>query len=123
MFDLDRSGSDKLQVITSESSAAAPPAETAPVRSKNERGFLRGEALLGNGAQSGGWHRLETGQMFGSDETLIVLFDTSLSMQWEKRAELSGAQTLLRRLRPADNSACCFSIARRTFPGCTDISG
>ena len=51
-FDLDRAGSDTLQVITHRNpvSAQPSPTETAPVRSNNEPGFFAAEALLGTGS-------------------------------------------------------------------------
>ena len=50
-FDLDRAGSDTLQVITHRNpvSGQPSPTETAPVRSTNEPGFFAAEALLGTG--------------------------------------------------------------------------
>ena len=50
-FDLDRAGSDTLQVIAHRNpiSGQPSPTETAPIRSNNEPGFFAAEALLGTG--------------------------------------------------------------------------
>ncbi|HKM83769.1 MAG TPA: VIT and VWA domain-containing protein [Candidatus Acidoferrum sp.] len=103
-FDLDRTGSDTLQVIGHRNpiSAQPSPTETAPIRSNNEPGFFAAEALLGTGkgpsAASGG-----TVAGPGSAKTLILLMDTSLSMQWEKlERSYQGLETLLRTLKPED---------------------
>src|SRR6266852_2583232 len=53
-FELDRAGSDTLQVLTYRNpvSGQPSPTETAPVRSTNEPGFFAVEALLGNGQKT-----------------------------------------------------------------------
>jgi len=103
-FDLDRTGSDTLQVIAHRNpiSAQPSPTETAPIRSNNEPGFFAAEALLGKGqgpsAASG-----STVAGAGSAKTLIILMDTSLSMQWEKlERSYQALETLLRTLKPED---------------------
>ncbi len=103
-YDLDRAGSDTLQVITHRNpvSGQPSPTETTPVRSTNEPGFFAAEALLGtgrDGAPSAGTptHASE------SPKTLVILFDTSLSMQWEKlERSYQALETLLRTLKPTD---------------------
>lgn len=103
-YELDRAASDTLQVLTFRNpvSGQPSPTETAPVRSTNEPGFFAAEALLGSGqrapgAASGG------AQTSGPAKTLILLFDTSLSMQWEKlERSYQALETLLRTLQPAD---------------------
>ncbi len=103
-YEMDRAASDTLQVLTYRNpvSGQPSPTETAPVRSANEPGFFAAEALLGTGqpslaANSG------TGQSNGQAKTLLVLFDTSLSMQWEKlERSYQALETLLRTLQPAD---------------------
>jgi Ca-activated chloride channel homolog len=102
-FALNSSASDTLQVLTYRNpvSGQPSPTETAPVRSRNEPGFFEAEALLGNGhhaAANGG------SQTPGPSKTLIILFDTSLSMQWEKlERSYQALETLLRGLQPSDN--------------------
>src|SRR5208283_5167415 len=103
-YDLDRAGSDTLQVIIHRNplSGQPSPTETAPVRSTNEPGFFAAEALLGTGQGNAGAagtpaHAAE------SAKTLVILFDTSLSMQWEKlERSYQALEMLLRTLKPAD---------------------
>ena len=103
-FQLDRAGSDTLQVLAFRNpvSGQPSPTETAPVRSTNEPGFFAVDALLGGGQQvppiAG-----NAAQDSGPAKTLILLFDTSLSMQWEKlERSYQALETLLRTLRPSD---------------------
>src|SRR5260370_14762758 len=76
---------------------------TAAVRSINEPGFFADEALLGGGQPT----RSASGnaaQDSNQAKTLVLLFDTSLSMQWEKlERSYQAIETLLRTLRPADS--------------------
>ncbi len=120
-YDLDRAGSDTLQVITHRNpvSGQPSPTETAPVRSTNEPGFFAAEALLGTGQGYAGAagtpaHAAE------SAKTLVILFDTSLSMQWEKlERSYQALETLLRTLKPADkfNLILFNSQTQRFQPG------
>src|SRR6266481_3413256 len=104
-FELDRTGNDTLRVLAFRNpvSSQPSPTETAPVRSANEPGFFAVDALLGGGKQipsaSG-----NADQDPGPAKTLVLLFDTSLSMQWEKlERSYQALETLLRRLRPSDS--------------------
>jgi len=103
MYSLDPVGADSLQVLTYRNpvSGQPSPTETAPVRSRNEPGFFEAEALLGYGKNpSPGAAGSEES---GPPKTLVILFDTSLSMQWEKlERSYQALETLLRTLRPAD---------------------
>jgi Ca-activated chloride channel homolog len=104
-FQLDRAGSDTLQVLAFRNpiSGQPSPTETAPVRSTNEPGFFAVNALLGGGqpAPSGSGN---AGEDSGPSKTLVLLFDTSLSMQWEKlERSYQALETLLRTLRPSDS--------------------
>src|SRR5258708_28366230 len=101
---MDGAASDTLQVLVHRNPVSGQPAptETAPTRSTNEPGFFAAEALLGTGqqapAEGSGVHNS------GSAKTLIILFDTSLSMQWEKlERSYQALETLLRTLQPVDN--------------------
>src|SRR3954470_6453704 len=78
-YDLDPAASDTLQLLTYRNpvSGQPSPTETAPVRSTNEPGFFEAQALLGFGAGTA------TADA-SAPKTVIALFDTSLSMQWEK---------------------------------------
>ena len=101
-YDLDPAAADTLQILTYRNpvSGQPSPTETAPVRSTNEPGFFGAEALLGFGAASAP----SANAASGTPKTVIVLFDTSLSMQWEKlERSYQALETLLRTLRPADH--------------------
>jgi len=104
-FELDRAGSDTLQVLAFRNPASGQPSptETAPVRSTNEPGFFAVDALLGGGQQTssaGG----NAAQDAGPTKTIVLLFDASLSMQWEKlERSYQALETLLRTLRPSDS--------------------
>ena len=100
-YDLDPIASDTLQLLTYRNpvSAQPSPTETAPVRSTNEPGFFEAEALLGFGRVS---TPSDTAAAV-APKTVIVLFDTSLSMQWEKlERSYQALETLLHTLRPED---------------------
>jgi Ca-activated chloride channel homolog len=101
-FDVDPAESDTLQLLTYRNpvSGQPSPTETAPVRSTNEPGFFEVEALLGFGQAP-----VVTGNTAsGAPKTVIVLFDTSLSMQWEKlERSYQALETLLHTLRPQDH--------------------
>src|SRR5258708_13738335 len=103
-YDLDPAASDTLQVLTYRNpvSVQPSPAETAPLRSTNEPGFFEAEALLGLGANSQSGAKSAN----GVPKTVIVLFYTSLSMQWDKlERSYQAFETLLRSLRPSDHFA------------------
>jgi Ca-activated chloride channel family protein len=101
-YDLDPATSDSLQLLTYRHPVSGQPAptETAPVRGTNEPGFMQAEALLGYGKGA-----VPSGNSpSGAPKTVIVLFDTSLSMQWEKlERSYQAFETLLRTLRPTDH--------------------
>ena len=101
--DLDAAGADTVDVLTYRNPVSGQPApsETAPVRSTNESGFFEAEALTGYGKRS---TPSATGNAASAvPKTLIILFDTSLSMQWEKlERSYQALENLLRTLRPAD---------------------
>jgi Ca-activated chloride channel family protein len=103
-YDLDAAGADKLEVLTYRNpvSGQPSPTETAPVRSTHEPGFFEAEALLGYGKSpapaSGG------AASASAPKILVILFDTSLSMQWEKlERSYQALESLLRTLRPDDH--------------------
>jgi Ca-activated chloride channel family protein len=103
-FDLDKTGSDTLAVITHRNpmSGQPSPVETAPARNTNEPGFFAVDALLGFGPNnSAGKENSSTN--LGPAKTVVILFDTSLSMQWEKlERSYQALETLLRSLKPED---------------------
>src|SRR5579872_1064065 len=103
-WDLDSAASDSLQLLTYRNpvSGQPSPTEMSPVRSTNEPGFFEAEALLGFG-NAGAPAGNGSG---GPSKTVVVLFDTSLSMQWEKlERSYHALETLLHSLRPADRFA------------------
>ena len=125
-FDLDPSESDKLQVLTYRNPVSQQPfpTETAPVRSANtkEPGFFEAEALLGLGAKQ---NSPANSSSSAPSKTVIVLFDTSLSMQWEKlERSYQALETLLRNLRPTDRfSLVLFNSGTQVVPISAATSG
>jgi Ca-activated chloride channel family protein len=101
-YDLDSAASDTLQLLTYRNpiSGQPSPTETAPVRSTNEPGFFEAETLLGFGSAK----TPSVNTASGAPKTVIVLFDISLSMQWEKlERSYQALETLLHTLRPVDH--------------------
>ena len=104
-FDLDQSGSDTLAVITYRNpiNGQPSPTEMAPVRSSNEPGFFAAEALLGLGPAGAKSAPNPSATTASRAKTVVVLFDISLSMQWEKlERSYQALETLLRSLKPED---------------------
>ncbi len=103
-FDLDKAGSNTLAVLTHRNpvSGQPSPTETSPVRSRNEPGFFAAEALLGL-ASNAGTAQENSATKPGPSKTVVILFDTSLSMQWEKlERSYQALESLLRSLKPED---------------------
>ena len=103
-YSVNSAASDTLQVLTYRNPVSGQPAptETAPVKSTNEPGFFEASALFGMGSTAGS----SDGPSASPQKTVIVLFDTSLSMQWEKlERSYQVLETLLHTLRPADRFA------------------
>jgi Ca-activated chloride channel homolog len=101
-YDLDPASSDTLQLLTyrNPNRGQPSPTEMTPVRSTDEPGFFEAEALSGFGSMGAP----SAGNASVAPKTVIVLFDTSLSMQWEKlERSYQALQTLLHTLRPADH--------------------
>jgi Ca-activated chloride channel family protein len=99
----DASNSDQLRVLTYRNSKAdAPqPDETAPQRSQNEPGFFEASVLVGEGRMA---QQTSAPADNGAPRNMVVLFDNSLSMQWEKLERSYGAlEKLLLILRPQDH--------------------
>jgi Ca-activated chloride channel homolog len=115
-YDVDGAASDTLQILTYRNpvSAQPSPSETAPVRSTNEPGFFQAAALLGSGSGFGSGESTLT----GDPKTVIILFDTSLSMQWEKlERSYQALETLLHTLRPSDHfSLILFNAETHALP-------
>jgi Ca-activated chloride channel homolog len=92
------------------------PVETAPARNANEPGFFEVEALLSGGS---GPSATATANASASvrPRTIIILFDVSLSMQWEKlERSYQALETLLRSLEKQDTfNLILFNNETRIF--------
>lgn len=114
-FDLDKSGSDSLAILTHRNPNSGPssPTETAPVRSTNEPGFFAADALLGTGPSAVS----AVGASTSAPKAILILFDTSLSMQWEKlERSYQAMETLLRTIKPTDKfNVILFNSQVQTF--------
>jgi len=117
-YDLDAAGADTLNLLTYRNPVTGQPAptETAPIRSTNEPGFFEAEALLGYGKSSA--PSATDKAVSGAPKILVILFDTSLSMQWEKlERSYQALESLLRTLRPGDRfNLLLFNNQVQTFP-------
>ena len=98
------------------------PMETAPIRVSNPPGFFEVETLLSGGNETNASHSGALAAPPGPDtptrtKTMIVLFDVSLSMQWEKlERSYEALETLLRSLKPQDNfNLVLFNSNTRDF--------
>lgn len=117
-YDLDRSGSDTIQILTHREpdSGQPSPTETAPLRRTDEPGFFAVEALLGSGVVSPA-NPQAAASTSGPPKTLVLLFDISLSMQWEKlERSYAALEAILRALQPADRfNLILFNSQTQTF--------
>ncbi len=81
-YGLDPAGADRLEILTHRDPSAA-----------DEMGFVEASALIGSGKIAPA----------SSAKTVIVLFDNSLSMQWEKlERSFQALDRLLHALKPGD---------------------
>ncbi len=102
-YDLDSKHADTLDVIAyrQPESGQPDPTEMSPVRSHNEPGFFEAQALLGLNSNS--TTQAKEGLEWGTPKTVVVLFDNSLSMQWEKlERSYAAMEAMLRALHPND---------------------
>lgn len=100
-YQFDSKRADTLDVITYRNPDSGQPdaAETSPVRSHNEPGFFEAQSLIG--ATGTGAQATNNG---GAARNLVILFDNSLSMQWDKlERSYAAMETVLRSLRPEDH--------------------
>ena len=98
-YELDSAAADSLRVLTyrNPDSGQPDPTEKSPVRSNNEPGFAEIEALLGNKQAA------ENSAAARPPHNVIVLFDDSLSMQWDKlERSYEAMEKVLHSLRPQD---------------------
>lgn len=97
-YSLDPEKTDTLQVLTyrNPDPGAPDPAETTRRPGGAEPGFFQASALFAPAVQRGSGKQ-------ASPRTVVALFDTSLSMQWDKlERSFQALETLLRSLEPAD---------------------
>ena len=115
-YDFDAASADSLRLLTFRNPVSSQPAptETAPIRSNTDPGFFEAEALLGYGAAGNPGPGTES----GPPKALVVLFDISLSMQWEKlERSYRALETLLRTLRPTDHfGVVLFNAQTQVIP-------
>ncbi|HET9281992.1 MAG TPA: VIT and VWA domain-containing protein [Candidatus Angelobacter sp.] len=80
-YELDQAAGDSLHVLAyrNPDSGQTDPTEMSPERSTNEPGFAEVEALLANKNATG-----TNGTAARPPHNVILLFDNSLSMQWDK---------------------------------------
>jgi Ca-activated chloride channel family protein len=80
-YELDQAAGDSLHVLSyrNPDSGQPDPTEMSPQRSANEPGFAEVEALLANKKAAA-----PAGATARPPHNVIVLFDDSLSMQWDK---------------------------------------
>jgi Ca-activated chloride channel homolog len=99
-YEMDQAAGDTLHVLTyrNPDSGQPGPTETSPQRSNNEPGFAEVEALIAN-------KKPAAGQMASRPpHNVIVLFDNSLSMQWEKlERSYEAMEKVLHSLTPQDH--------------------
>jgi Ca-activated chloride channel family protein len=102
-YAFDEAKADSLEVLTYRNARPRQPdaADTAPPPpNTSEPGFFEASALF---ASHGHVPAAGDATSAGPPRTILVLFDTSLSMQWEKlERSYLAMETLLRSLRPAD---------------------
>jgi Ca-activated chloride channel family protein len=98
---IDPAASDKLDIATYRNPHPALPLpdETAPELAKTpEPGFFLAQTLVGTGNNSA------AASTPAAPRSTVILFDNSLSMQWEKlERSYSAMEKLLRSLTPADH--------------------
>jgi Ca-activated chloride channel homolog len=100
---IDGASSDQLSVLTYRNPKADEPQpdETASQKPQSEPGFFEASVLVGEGR---GAQQASAQADNGAPRNIIVLFDNSLSMQWEKLERSYGAlEKLLLILRPQDH--------------------
>jgi len=100
-YEVDSSASDTLQILAYRNPADQQPAptEVAPAKNESKSGFFQESALFGMGNSAS-----ESAQHAAVPKTVIVLFDTSLSMQWDKlERSYRALETILRKLSPSDH--------------------
>jgi Ca-activated chloride channel family protein len=103
-YELDPDGADKASVLVYRNPEAAQPSPTemSPERSGSEPGFFETEALLGLGSASS--PATAASAATAPPKTIVLLFDTSLSMQWDKlERSYAALERTLHSLKPTDH--------------------
>lgn len=98
-WEIQRSAGDSLSILTHrDPTPAAPQAdETSPAPAAAEPGFFEATLLLGEGPAP-------AAAATAPPRTVVVLFDASLSMQWDKlERSYAAAMGVLKSLRAEDN--------------------
>lgn len=104
-YELDSTAGDTLHVLTYRNPDSGQPnlTEMSPVRSSNEPGFAEVEALLANKTSTAGGAPPQGAGQARSPHNVVVLLDTSLSMQWDKlERSYEALQRVLHSLTPQD---------------------
>jgi len=97
-WSIDPASTNQLDVLTYRNPNGDQPApdEMSPVRTRDEPGFFEASAVIGNPSA--------TIAVTNKPNNIIVLFDTSLSMQWDKLERSYAAMAkLLNALGPQDH--------------------
>jgi len=97
-YQLDPKQADTLDVLTYRNPDSGHPdaAERSSARGHEEPGFFEAQALIASGTTAAG--------NSGATKNLVILFDNSLSMQWEKlERSYAAMETVLRSLHPEDH--------------------
>src|SRR6266568_1099788 len=97
-YQLDSKRADTLDLLTYRNPESGQPdaAEKSPTRSHAEPGFFEAQALIASSAA--------VASIGGASKNLVILFDNSLSMQWEKlERSYAAMETVLRSLHPEDH--------------------
>ena len=98
-YSLDAAKADVLEVVTyrNPEPGAPNPTESTPRARGADPGFFQALALLAPVAPT------DTAKAAAAPRTVVALFDTSQSMQWEKlERSFQALEAVLRSLRPAD---------------------
>lgn len=104
-YKFDASHADSLAVMTYRNPTPEQPSpvERAPVQPKSEPGFFEATALIGTGSSNAAVSAPNAAPP-GPPRTVVALFDTSLSMQWDKLdRSFQALEALLESLRPVDH--------------------
>jgi Ca-activated chloride channel family protein len=103
-YAFDESRADSLTILTYRNSRPQQPSpvEEAPARPESEPGFFEVSALFGPGKSQPA--ATDPGTVHsGAPRTVVTLFDTSLSMQWDKLdRSFQALEALLASLRSSD---------------------